>query len=61
MFVQGIRVHHAANDERSSVSWLGCHRTQASKYSIYIHYLKKFFVCALCREDINYADIGHVS
>lgn len=50
MFVQGIRVYYTTDDERSSVSWLGCHGTQASKYSILYFIILKSFLSVHCVE-----------
>ena len=29
--IEGIRMYYTADDERGTVSWLGCDRTQASE------------------------------
>ena len=50
MFVQGIRVYYTTDDERSSVSWLGCHGTQASKYSILYFIILKSVLSVHCVE-----------
>ena len=50
MFVQGIRVYYTTDDERGSVSWLGCHGTQASKYPILYFIILKSFLSVHCVE-----------